>query len=75
MDFWNAAPSVTLNYQFNKIAFTGKLQLAFQNKTELNIQSFSVITQIITTQLAFVYLPPSIDTAEKYKMYLDVCAI
>jgi DNA-directed RNA polymerase subunit RPC12/RpoP len=74
MDYWNSAPAVTLEYQFNKIAFAGKLQTALQNKDR---------SEYITLQREYwdyyyrtypAYLPPSIDTGEKYKLYLDVCA-
>ena len=74
MDFWNAAPAVTLNYQFNKIAFAGKLQSAFQNKDKKEYSKLQRDYWDYYYRTYPAYLPPSIDTAEKYKLYLDVCA-
>ncbi|HMS34360.1 MAG TPA: hypothetical protein PKC91_09750 [Ignavibacteria bacterium] len=74
MDYWNSAPAVTLEYQFNKIAFAGKLQTALQNRDRsqyIKLQRFYWDYYYRTYP---AYLPPSIDTGDKYKLYLDVCA-
>ena len=74
MDFWNASPAKTLDYSFNKIAFAGQLQNAFQSndRTEYSRLQREYWDYYYRTYPA--YLPPSIDTGEKYKVYLDVCA-
>lgn len=74
MDFWNSVPAVTLNYQFNKIAFADRLHSAIQNMDRKEYSKLQRDYWDYYYRTYPAYLPPSIDTAEKYKLYLDVCA-
>lgn len=75
MNFWNASPSTTMNYQFNKINFAVRMQnaLASGDKNDYRILQREYWDFYYRSFPA--YLPPSINTAEKYKLYLDVCAV
>lgn len=74
MDYWNSAPAVTLEYQFNKIAFAGKLQTALQNRDRSQYIKLQREYWDYCYRTYTAYLPPSIDTGDKYKLYIDVCA-
>jgi DNA-directed RNA polymerase subunit RPC12/RpoP len=74
MDFWNQSPLKTAGYAFNKMQYMSSLQYAMQkgDKVEYSRLQRSYWDYYYRTYPA--YLPPSIDTAEEYKLYLDVCA-
>lgn len=74
MNFWNQSPLTTIGYQFNKILYAQQLQRAMlsSDKAEYNRLQREYWDFYYRTYPA--YLPPSINTGEKYKLYLDVCA-
>ena len=74
MNFWNSAPAVTLDYQFNKALFAVNLQNALNKKDRQEYSRLQREYWDYYYRTYPAYLPPSIDTGEKYKMYLDICA-
>lgn len=74
MDFWNASPITTLSYQFNKVDFAYRLQNALQRNDKAEYQKLQREYWDYYYRTYPAYLPPSVDTGERYKVYLDVCA-
>ncbi|MDQ3194153.1 MAG: hypothetical protein M3P82_04045 [Bacteroidota bacterium] len=74
MDFWNASPGKTLDYQFNKIAFASELRHSLQQNDMKEYSRLQRQYWDFYYRTYPAYLPPSIDTGEKYKIYLDICA-
>ncbi|RPI17987.1 MAG: hypothetical protein EHM58_07120 [Ignavibacteriae bacterium] len=74
MDTWNQSAVTTISYQFNKLEMANKMQYAMQagDKAKYSTLQREYWDYYYRTYPA--YLPPSIDTAMKYKLYLDVCA-
>lgn len=74
LDFWNQSPKTTTAYMFNKIEFAAKIRDALMRGATKEYYTLQrqYWDYYYTTYPA--YLPPSVDTPDKYKMYLDVCA-
>lgn len=74
-DVWNEDPKKTEKYKAYKIQFVLNSKSALQRsaKEEYYKLQHEFWDYYYTTYPA--YLPPSIDNPNKYKMYLDVCAL
>jgi len=74
LGFWNASPEKTTRYSLRKFEFEKNLNK--QKKSNDKIQY--KLTQLEYWDYYYKcfpeYLPPSIDTPEKYNMYLDIAA-
>ena len=75
LDFWNQQPLKTLGYEFNKISYMTQIQSALQKGDKQNYYRLQREYWDYYYRTYPAYLPPSVDTAEKYKMYLDICAL
>jgi len=74
-DVWNEDPIKTEKYKAYKIQYMTNSKNALQRgaKEEYYNLQHAFWDYYYTTYPA--YLPPSIDTPDKYKLYLDVCAL
>lgn len=74
LDFWNAKPEKTLKYGFRKYEFESKLS-GFRKQNNINKYKQTQYEYWDYYYDCFPeYLPPTIDTKEKYDMYLKVAA-
>lgn len=74
MNFWNQTPLKTLGYEFNKIAYAQRMQYALQKNDRSRYWELQHGYWDYYYRTYPAYLPPSIDTGEKYATYLKVCA-
>lgn len=74
LNFWNQQPLKTLGYMFNKMEFAAKIRAAMQRQDEKEYWNLQHQYWDYYYRTYPAYLPPSIDTGEKYAMYLKVCA-
>lgn len=74
MDVWNAQPMKNIGYAFNKMQYMSNIQNALQRGDKVSYSKYQREYWDYYYRTYPAYLPPSIDTAEEYKLYLDVCA-
>src|SRR5437870_4393768 len=74
MDVWNAQPLKTAGYAFNKMQYMNNIQHAHQKGNKESYYKYQREYWDYYYRTYPAYLPPSIDTAMEYKLYLDVCA-
>ncbi len=74
MNYWNQSPITNIGYAFNKMEFARKIQAAMQRQDEKAYWQLQHDYWDYYYKTYPPYLPPSIDTPEKYAMYLKVCA-
>jgi len=74
LDFWNADSATTLEYQYKKIEITGRMNNCLQKNERKKYRKIQLEYWDFYYKTFPVYLPPSIDTNEKYGLYLEVAA-
>lgn len=74
MDTWNRSPVDTVGYQFRKMQLLGQAEVARArgDRKEYFTRQWEYWNDYYQTFPA--YLPPTIDTDLKYRLYLEVCA-
>ncbi len=74
LNFWTAAPEKTRKYQMEKIDYTMRLNQAQQKGDKVLYKKLQGEFWDDYYKFFPEYIPPSIDTGEKYKLYMEVCA-
>ncbi len=74
LDTWKESTIKTGVYMFNKVEFNYKLQAAMQAQDEKRYWQLQHEYWDYYYKTYPPYLPPSIDTPEKYTMYIKLCA-
>lgn len=74
LNFWNQQPLKTLGYMWNKMQFQLDLQAAMRAQDERKYWELQYQYWDYYYKTYPAYLPPSIDTDQKYAKYLKVCA-
>jgi DNA-directed RNA polymerase subunit RPC12/RpoP len=74
MNFWNQSPLTNIGYAFNKMQMASRMQSAMRSGDKAGYYKLQREYWDYYYRTYPPYLPPSIDTPEKYAMYLDVCA-
>lgn len=75
MDTWNESAATTVNYQFKKLELTEKIQASLALGNREKYYEFQREFWDFYYRSFPAYLPPTIDTPEKYGLYLEVCAV
>ena len=74
-DVWNEDPQKTEKYKAYKIQYVMNSQNALQRGEKQNYYNLQHAFWDYYYSTYPAYLPPSIDKPDKYKMYIDVCAL
>ncbi|MBP8192233.1 MAG: hypothetical protein KAX69_01420 [Chitinophagales bacterium] len=75
LEAWNKDPKRTEKYSKAKIEFEQKLAQLLGKGDKENYQKVQYAYWDLYYKIYPEYLPPSVNTEEKYNLYLDVCAI
>ncbi len=75
IDTWNENVGTTVNYQFRKMELMQKSQTALVRGDRQKYYEFQREFWDFYYRSFPAYLPPTIDTPEKYGLYLEVCAV
>lgn len=74
LDAWNKDPKRTEKYSVEKVKFEQKLAQLLGKGDKENYQKVQYEYWDLYYKIYPEYLPPSINTDEKYKLYMEVCA-
>jgi len=74
LDFWKESPEKTQTYQLKKIELYNRMQYAIQKKDTNEYRGLQYEFWDYYYRTFPEYLPPSIDSDGKYKLYLDICS-
>ncbi len=75
IDTWNENAGTTVNYQLRKMELMQRSQAALGRGDREKYYEYQREFWDLYYQTFPAYLPPTIDTVEKYNLYLEVCAV